>query len=498
MQPECTSHSIGELFEAAGLAPDLAGFIDGAPAGGDGPTMQVLDPATEEVVASFADSSAELVDTAVLSAKAAFVQWNQVGGLRRATVMNQLAALIRRDSPVLSALETIDSGKPLGQARADVETAARYFEFYAGIADKLYGEYMDQPSGMAYTRREPFSVVGVVTPWNSPISQMARSVAPALAAGNAVVVKPSELTPVTTLAVARLAVEAGAPAGTLNVVLGSGKAAGAALAEHRAVEYLSFTGSVETGRSIARTAADRIVGASLELGGKSATLVLADADLAAAAQAGVAAVVRNAGQSCFATTRIVAHRSIHDELVERMIGAFESLTVGAGLESPDLGPLVSAPQRLRSVGFIERAVADGATIANDVSGSLPERGYFLRPHLMTGVTNDMELARNEVFGPVQSVIAVDDDEEAIAVANDSDYGLAAGIFTSSLSKAHTYAHRLQAGQVQINKYPAGGVDTPFGGYKQSGLGREKGVEAIRHYQQLKTIIIDLGADDDRE
>jgi aldehyde dehydrogenase (NAD+) len=220
--------------------------------------------------------------------------------------------------------------------------------------------------------------------------------------------------------------------------------------------------------------------------------VLPDADLGAAARAGVAAVVRNAGQSCFATTRLVVHRSVHDRLFELMAGEFAKLTVGPGLESPDLGPLVSAAQRTRSRGFIERAVAAGAQIANDVSGEVPGTGFFLRPHLMTGVRNDMEIAREEVFGPVQSIIAVDDDEEAIAVANDSDYGLAAGIFTASLTKAHRYAHRLQAGQVQINRYPAGGVDTPFGGYKQSGIGREKGIEALRHYTQLKTIIVDLG------
>jgi aldehyde dehydrogenase (NAD+) len=479
----------------AGLTPELHAFVAGLPLAGLGPTIEVLDPATGAVIATFADATNALVDEAVLAAQDASLQWRRLGGVGRAAALHRLAGLIRRDAETLSALESVDSGKPLSQARTDVETAARYFEFYAGVADKLYGEAMEQTTGFAYTRREPFGVVGVITPWNSPVSQMSRSVAPALAAGNAVVVKPSELTPVSTLVAARLAVEAGVPVGAFNVVPGTGRTAGARLVEHPGVGFLSFTGSVETGRSIARAAGDRIIGASLELGGKSATLVLPDADLDAAAQAGVAAVVRNAGQSCFATTRIVVHRAVHDELVERMTKAFESLTVGPGLSSPDLGPLVSEAQRQRSIGFVERAVADGATIANDVSGDVPERGFFLRPHLMTGVTNDMELARQEVFGPVQSVISVEDDEEAIAVANDSDYGLAAGIFTSSLAKAHRYAHRLQAGQVQVNRYPAGGVDTPFGGYKQSGLGREKGVEALRHYQQLKTIIIDLGADD---
>lgn len=481
-----------ELLAAVELEREVASLVGGELVTGNGPELEVVDPATEDVIATFSESDREQVDSAVRSAEIGFVAWTTSTNVQRAAALHRLAALIRRDAVTLAALESFDSGKPLNQAAGDVETAARYFEFYAGVADKQYGEAFEQPNGFAYTRREPHGVVGIITPWNSPISQMARSVAPALTAGNAVVVKPSELTPLSTLVVARLAVEAGIPTGAFNVVLGRGATTGAAVVEHPSVGYVSFTGSVDTGRAIARVAGDRIVGASLELGGKSATLVLADADLAAAAQAGAAAVIRNAGQSCFATTRLVVHRSVHDELVERMISAFDRLTVGPGLGSPDLGPLVSAAQRARSQGYIDRAVGEGAAIANEVSGPLPDRGYFLRPHLMTDVTNDMELARDEVFGPVQSVIAVDDDEEAIAVANDSDYGLAAGIFTSSLTKAHRYAHRLQAGQIQINRYPAGGVDTPFGGYKKSGLGREKGLEALRHYHQLKTVIIDLG------
>lgn len=483
-----------DVFAGVGLDPHIKSVIGGEPVAGNGNRLEVLDPATEEVIADFGQADLSQVDLAVSTAHRGFLEWNARSAVQRATALFQLAALIRRDADALAALESLDSGKPLSQAASDVETAARYFEFYAGVADKQYGEVFEQPQGLAYTRREPYGVVGIITPWNSPISQMARSAAPALTAGNAVVVKPSELTPLSTVIVARLAVEAGIPSAAYNVVLGVGSATGAALVEHPGVGYISFTGSVSTGRSIARAAGDRIVGVSLELGGKSATLVLADADLAAAAQAGAAAVIRNAGQSCFATTRLVVHHAVHDELVARMISAFDSLTVGPGLSSPDLGPLVSAGQRARSQGFIERAIAAGATIANDVSGGVPERGYFLRPHLMTGVRNDMEIAREEVFGPVQSVISVGDDEEAISVANDSEYGLAAGIFTASLTKAHRYAHRLEAGQVQINRYPAGGVDTPFGGYKKSGLGREKGLEALRHYHQLKTVIIDLGAD----
>jgi len=480
-----------EVLRNAGLTADITAVVGGETIHGDGKPQSVLDPATASVIAEFPDSGQTVIDQAVEAARRATTSWGVNDGPARAARMFALAGLIRRDAEAISELESLDTGKPLSQARSDVETAARYFEFYAGVADKIYGETLEQATGFAYTRREPFGVVGIITPWNSPIAQMSRSVAPALAAGNTVVVKPSELTPLTSVVVARLALEAGFAPGVCNVVPGTGAAAGAALVAHPGVSFLSFTGSVETGRAIGRAAGDRIIGTSLELGGKSATLVLPDADLAAAARAGVAAVVRNAGQSCFATTRMVVHRSIHDHFVELMISEFGNLTLGPGLDNPDLGPLVSEAQRERSRGFVARAVTDGAHVANDVSGYVPENGFFLRPHLLVGVRNDMELARNEVFGPVQSIIAVDDDEEAIAVANDSDYGLAAGIFTSSLSKAHAYAHRLQAGQIQINRYPAGGVDTPFGGYKSSGLGREKGVEALRHYTQLKTVIVDL-------
>jgi aldehyde dehydrogenase (NAD+) len=492
MQSLCATASAEAIIEAVGLSQDLSSFAGGDQVRGTGETQTVLDPSTGKRIATFSAAGDGVVTTAVMAAAQAGTDWGKNDGPRRATTLFNLAGLLRRDAQKIAELESLDSGKPLIQAKNDVETAAKYFEFYAGVADKIYGESMDQSTGFAYTRREPFGVVGIITPWNSPIAQMARSVAPALAAGNTVVVKPSELTPFTSILVARLALQAGLPAGVFNVVLGTGASAGAALVDHPQVSYVSFTGSVPTGRAIAAAAGNRIVGVSLELGGKSATLILPDANLRAAVHAGVAAVVRNAGQSCFATTRLVVHRSIHDQLVELMIDEFSKLTVGPGLASPDLGPLVSAAQRERCRGFIERAVADGAEIANDVSGEVPAAGFFLRPHLMINVGNDMEVAREEIFGPVQSIIAVDDDEEAIAVANDSAYGLAAGIFTSSLTKAHLYAQRLQAGQVQINRYPAGGIDTPFGGYKQSGFGREKGVEALRHYTQLKTIIVDLG------
>jgi aldehyde dehydrogenase (NAD+) len=484
------------LLARSGLRPDLLAVVGESDVAGTGAEHAVIDPATGRAFASFRDADEDLVAVAVAAAAAARRTWGAGDGLRRAALLLKIAWLIRQRPASLAEVESLDSGKPLSQARADVETAARYFEFYGGIADKIYGESLEQPGGFAYTRREPYGVVAVITPWNSPIAQMSRSVAPALAAGNTVVVKPSELTPLASILLGRLMREAGLPPGACNVLPGSGPSAGSALVCHPDVSFVSFTGSVQTGRSVARAAGDRIVPVNLELGGKSATLVFPDADLAAAASAGVAAVVRNCGQSCFATTRLVVHRSVHDRLLELMRARLSKLTIGPGLQSPDLGPLVSAEQRDRVRGFIDRAVAQGAEVASDVAGHVPPDGFFLRPHLMVNVRNGMELAQQEVFGPVQSVIAVDDEDEAVAVANASQYGLAAGVFTSSLAIAHRCAQRLEAGQVQVNRFPAGGVDTPFGGYKRSGLGREKGVEALRHYTQLKTIIVDLGTVND--
>jgi len=473
------------------LPPTLTPVVDGEWLPLNGLTsLPVLDPATGLVVLEVADATDETVDHAVASAQRAFTStWGKTDPVVRGRILLAIAQALRVASEDLSRAESLDSGKPLSQARADVETAARYFEFYAGSCDKIYGDMLPQASGFAYTRREAHGVVGIITPWNSPIAQMCRSVAPALAAGNTVVVKPSELTPITSVAAARLFVDAGLPRGACNVVPGRGAGAGAALCAHPGVRYISFTGSVETGQTVGAACGVRIVGCSLELGGKSATIILPDANLDAASRAGVAAVIRNAGQSCFATTRLVVHRSVHEELIARMIGLFDDLTIGPGLDDPALGPLISQGQREKTLRYVARAVADGARIVNDTSATLPEEGFFVLPSLLVDVRNEMELARQEVFGPVQSVIVVDSEEEALLVANDSDYGLAAGVFTASLASAHRLAAQLQAGQVQVNRYPLGGVDTPFGGYKQSGLGREKGIEALLHYTQLKTVIV---------
>jgi aldehyde dehydrogenase (NAD+) len=308
--------------------------------------------------------------------------------------------------------------------------------------------------------------------------------------GNGVVVKPSDLTVLTSLAVARLMVEAGLPAGVCNVIPGRGMTTGESLVLHPLVDHVTFTGSVAVGRRVAGIAADRIVGCSLELGGKSPTIVMPDADLDKAAHAGALAVIRNSGQSCFATTRLIVHRSVYEQFLDRVAAVIAGLTVGHGLDDPDLGPLVSARQRDRVVDRIEGARRDGARVVVDgreLTG--PGRGYFVGPTLLADVTNGMTVAREEVFGPIQSVIAFDQLDEAVAIANDTNYGLSAGIFTRDVGVAISVADRLEAGQVQVNRYTGAGVEVPFGGYKNSGLGREKGLEAMHQYSQVKSVIV---------
>lgn len=478
--------------DEVGLPTLLRSFVNGGwTSAVDDVILDVEDPGDGIVVSRVDEAAKDVISSAVESAHAAFRNtWGRLSPRARSAALFEIARVLRSHADELAHLETVDTGKPLSQSRGDVELSAQYFEYYAGIADKVHGNTIPQSGAvLAYTTREPFGVIAHITPWNSPLNQMSRGVAPSLAVGNTVVVKPSELTPMSTLYAAALFIDAGLPRGAFNVVVGRGPTVGSSLVRHPLVAHVTFTGSVSSGQSVMRDAAENVVAVNLELGGKSPMIVRGDADLMRAAEAGAQAVIRNAGQTCWAATRLLVHQSVHDEFLEKLAVRISRLSVGHGLDDLDIGPLASQTQVARVSGFVDGAVADGAVVAG--RGSVPDRtnGYYFAPVVLDQVRPDMTVARDEVFGPVQSILTFESDDEAIAIANDSSFGLSAAVFTRDLSAAHRLAASIDAGQVQVNGYPLGGVDTPFGGYKKSGIGREKGVEAIDYYSQLKTVMI---------
>lgn len=447
-------------------------------------------PVTGLSVASIELGTAEDVDTAVRAAHAALDGWRRRTPLERGRLMLALAHRIRAERDHLGVLEAGETGHLEGRVPHEMDAAAKYFEYYGGLVNSLQGNTIDLgPEYHSYTVREPFGVIGVITPWNVPLGQAARSAAPALAVGNTVVLKPSEFTSATTVELGRLATEVGIPDGVLNVVTGLGDSVGAALVEHPLVRKLSFTGSLRAGRIIGRVAADRILPLTLELGGKSANIVFADAARTPAVEGAVKAFTANAGQACTAGTRLLVERSIQDEFVAELAEAVRAIRPGA-----TMGPMTTQAQFEKVHEYFDVARREGAIA---VVGGVPlndaERGgaLLVAPTIFTGVDNDMRIAREEVFGPVLSVIPFDNESEAIRIANDSDYGLAAAVWTQDIPRAFRISSALEAGQVYVNTWMGSIVETPFGGYKMSGYGKEKGLEALHHYTQLKSVTFGL-------
>ena len=462
----------------------------------DSGTFDVFDPSNGEPLATVAKATKADVDRAVASAQDAMESkaWGGIAPAERGRIMHRIAAALRERAEELATLESRDNGKPLRQARTDVQVAARYFEFFAGIADKIMGNTIPLgPGFLDYTVREPIGVSAQIVPWNYPIQIGARGVAPALAAGCAVVLKPSSEAPMTALRLGEIGLECGLPPGALNVIPGTGSEAGVALASHRGINQLTFTGSVDVGIGVAKLAAENVVPVVMELGGKSPNIVFADADLDLAVQGVSTAIFQNAGQTCSAGSRLLVERKAHDALVEKLAARAKSMRIGPGVSDPDMGPIISKRQLETVEQYVGVGTGEGATIA--AGGARPSdpslgKGYYFQPTLLDRVTPDMRVAQEEIFGPVLAMIEFDDLEQAAEIANHSQYGLVSGIWTRDINKAMLLASRIKAGQVYINTYGAGGgVELPFGGYKKSGYGREKGLESLASYTQVKNVCI---------
>lgn len=468
-------------------------YIDGEwVESGSGAFFETLDPATEEVIGFVPRGTAKDVDAAISAARLAFEgAWSRYSPKERAGILFQTARVLRERVDEFARLETTDQGKPLQLAESEILSTARYFEFYAGAADKFYGETIPLgPDYLDFTLREPMGVTAHIVPWNMPLNMIGRSVAPALSLGNTVVVKPAEQTPLTALKLAEAFEELGLPRGVYNVVTGLGEEAGAALSSHPDIDSLTFTGSVETGKLVMKAAAEHVKPVVLELGGKSPHIVFADADLDLAVLEAAKGIYTNCGQVCSAGSRLLLHEKIKEPFIDKLIAHSGSLRIGPGLEKPDLGPLNSQEHYERVLGYVQRGAEQGASLV--YGGERPEqltRGYFLQPTIFDNVSSEMQLAQEEIFGPVLSVLSFRDEDEALRIANGVKYGLVAGIFTNDINRALRLAKSIRAGQIYVNEYFAGGEETPFGGFKQSGFGREKGLEALRTYSQTKNVAV---------
>ncbi len=481
------------------LASDLQLFIGGTwqPAQNHR-TFETLDPSSGTVLAAVPAGDAADVDLAVRAARRTFDSgvWHKMPPKEREKLIWRLADLIEAHTDVLAQLDALDNGKPYSTARkADVPLAADHFRYYAGWPSKLEGATIPvNAEGMlSYTVREPVGVCGLIVPWNYPLLMAVWKIAPALAAGNCIILKPAEQTPLSALYLAGLFAEAGFPAGVFNVVTGYGETAGAALVEHPGVNKVGFTGSVEVARKIVRGSADTLKRVSLELGGKSPNIIFADADLDKAIPGATWAIFGNNGQSCTAGSRLYIQRSVYNYVIEGMMDEVKKIRVGPGMhtDQPDLGPVVSQEQLNKIMGYVHQGVQQGAraVVGGQRMGGALADGYFIEPTVFVDTTDTMTLAREEIFGPVICAMPFDEPDDILRRANDTDFGLAAGFWTRDVNKAHRVASALQAGTIWVNTWGNVEAGVPFGGYKQSGYGREMGKEALSLYTEVKSIWI---------